>query len=270
MLGARTCCLPGALRNRPKSCNSTYVLDQLTDHASRLTNWRVFEDLLHSPKPRQWCFRNGRGLTTSSSAGSKRVSSATSASTAACHQKNGRHWSSGFVTTPPVACFFPPMPAARDSICSILRPCEHRSAVEPDVLEQRIARIHRMRQKRPVRYNSATKPKKESNSRAPMRPPIYPRWTGSAACAASSVASRPSGLKTWAANRFSPSSGSAIPFRNPAIAWRFEAGGQAAISVHAPTMPPANWAPDINPSKAFGSIRCHLNGLHRRCLSPCV
>src|SRR5260221_14028532 len=32
-------------------------------------------------------------------------------------------------------------------------------------------------------------------------------------------------------------------FRNPATAWRFEAWGQAAISAHAPIMPPVSWGP---------------------------
>jgi hypothetical protein len=58
-----------------------------------------------------------------------------------------------------------------------------------------------------------------------MRPSICRRWSGNAACAASSVASRPSGSKIWAANRFSPSSGSATPFRNPAIDSRSGPGG---------------------------------------------
>ena len=48
--------------------------------------------------------------------------------------------------------------------------------------------------------------RRNPNSRAPMRPPIYPRWTGSAACAASSVASRPSGLMIGT-TRFSPVQG---------------------------------------------------------------
>ena len=51
-----------------------------------------------------------------------------------------------------------------------------------------------------------------------MRPPIFHRWIGNAACAASSAASRPSILKISAASRFSPSFGSVILFRNPAIA----------------------------------------------------
>ena len=110
--------------------------------------------------------------------------------------------------------------------------------------------------------NLATKPGKEPKLSRAQRPPTYHRWLGSAACAASSVVSRLSGLKTWAANRFSRSSGSAIPFRNPAIAWQFEAGDQAAISVHALIMPPANWAPASTSNSRFSGWK--QSGARRR------
>ena len=61
--------------------------------------------------------------------------------------------------------------------------------------------------------------------RAPMRHQSFRCWTGNAACAASSAANRPSGSRIWAPNRFSPSFGSATPFRNPVTAWRFEGMG---------------------------------------------
>jgi len=112
-----------ALQNMRMSCNSTYLLDQETDHGVKADELAaLFDELFASPRPRRWCFRNGRGPTTSSSAASKRASWATSASTAACHRTNGRHWLSGFETTPPAACSCPPMLAARASICSMLRP----------------------------------------------------------------------------------------------------------------------------------------------------
>ena len=43
--------------------------------------------------------------------------------------------------------------------------------------------------------NSTTKPKKEPKLSRTHAPAIFRRWTGNAACAASSAASRPSGLK---------------------------------------------------------------------------
>ena len=105
-----------------------------------------------SPRPRWWCFRSGRGPTTSSSAVSKRVSSATSASTAACRRTNGRRWSSGFVTIPTCRVFL-----STDAGSTGLN-LQHASTLvnmdlpwNPAMLEQRIARIHRMGQTRPVR-----------------------------------------------------------------------------------------------------------------------
>lgn len=112
-----------ALQNMRMSCNSTYLLDQETDHGVKADELAaLFEDLFAEPDAKAVVFRNGRGPTTSSSAASKRVGWAMPAFTAACRRRSGRHWSSGFVTTPPAACSCPPMPAARGSICSMLRP----------------------------------------------------------------------------------------------------------------------------------------------------
>ena len=80
-----------ALQNMRMSCNSTYLLNQEPITASRPTNWRRCSMVCSPiPRPRRWCSRNGRAPMTSSSAVSKRVGSAMSASMAACRRRSGR------------------------------------------------------------------------------------------------------------------------------------------------------------------------------------
>jgi SNF2 family DNA or RNA helicase len=73
-----------ALQNMRMSCNSTYLLNQETDHGVKADELAALLDEL-------FAVRSGRGPTTSSSAASKRAGWAISASTAACRRRSGRH-----------------------------------------------------------------------------------------------------------------------------------------------------------------------------------
>jgi len=120
------------LQNMRMSCNSTYLLDQETDHGVKADELAaLFEDLFAEPDAKavvfsQWTRTHdilirrleARGL-------------AMSASTAACRRKNGRRWSSGFVTTQ-----LPRIPVHRcrqhrPQSAACFDPGEHGLAVEP-------------------------------------------------------------------------------------------------------------------------------------------
>ncbi len=120
--------------------------------ASRPTNWRRCSTICSpSPRPRRWCFRNGRGPTTSSSAASKRVG---------CGYVSF-HGGVPSDKRPALVERFRDDPACRvflstDAGSTGLN-LQHASTLvnmdlpwNPAILEQRIARIHRMGQKRPV------------------------------------------------------------------------------------------------------------------------
>ncbi|WP_287258604.1 DEAD/DEAH box helicase [Mesorhizobium sp.] len=111
------------LQNMRMSCNSTYLLDQETDHGVKADELAaLFEDLFAEPDAKAVVFSQ---WTRTHDIVIRRLEArgwAMSASTAACRRRSGWHWSSCFVTTPPAACSCPPTPAARGSICSMLRP----------------------------------------------------------------------------------------------------------------------------------------------------
>ena len=89
-----------ALQNMRMSCNSTYLLDQETDHGVKADELAaLLDELFVEPEAKAVCFQPMDATTISSFAGSKSVASATSASTAACPRTGARRWSSASVTT---------------------------------------------------------------------------------------------------------------------------------------------------------------------------
>ena len=81
-----------ALQNMRMSCNSTYLLDQETDHGVKADELAaVLDGLFADPMPKPSYSVSGRGRTTSSSAGWRSVASATSASMAASPRSSARH-----------------------------------------------------------------------------------------------------------------------------------------------------------------------------------
>ena len=112
-----------ALQNMRMSCNSTYLLDQETDHGVKADELAaLLDELFADPEAKavvfsQWTRTHDIVIRRLEARGT-----AMSASTAACRRRSGRRWSSDSVTIPPAACSCPLMPAARASICSMRRP----------------------------------------------------------------------------------------------------------------------------------------------------
>ena len=121
--------------------------------ASRLTNWRrCSRTCSPSPRPRRWCFRNGRGPMTLSSAASKRVSSGYVSFHGGVPSDKRPALVERFRDDPTCRVFL-----STDAGSTGLN-LQHASTLvnmdlpwNPAILEQRIARIHRMGQIRPVR-----------------------------------------------------------------------------------------------------------------------
>ena len=105
------------------SCNSTYLLDQETDHGVKADELAaLFDELFADPEAKavvfsQWTRTHDIVIRRLEARGLGYVSFH-----GGVPSENGRRWLSGFVTIPPAACSCPPMLAARASICSMLRP----------------------------------------------------------------------------------------------------------------------------------------------------
>ena len=120
--------------------------------ASRPTNWRhCSTNCSPSPKPRRWCSRNGRGPTTSSSAASKRAGLGYVSFHGGVPSEKRPALVERFRDDPACRVFL-----STDAGSTGLN-LQHASTLvnmdlpwNPAILEQRIARIHRMGQARPV------------------------------------------------------------------------------------------------------------------------
>ena len=143
-----------ALQNMRMACNSTYLLDQETDHGVKADELAtLLDDLFEEPEAKAVVFSaSGRERTTSSSAGSRR-------------RGIGYVSFHGGVPSdkrPALIDRFRDDPACRVFLStdagSVGLNLQHASTVvnmdlpwNPAVLEQRIGRIHRLGQARPVR-----------------------------------------------------------------------------------------------------------------------
>jgi len=110
-----------ALQNMRMSCNSTYLLNQDTDHGVKADELAaLFDDLFLEPDTKavvfsQWTRTHDIVIRRLEARGLGYVSFH-----GACHRRNGRRWSSGFGLIPPAACSCQPMRAAPASICNML------------------------------------------------------------------------------------------------------------------------------------------------------
>ena len=142
-----------ALQNMRMSCNSTYLLDQETDHGVKADELAaLIDDAVRRARGQ------GGGVFAMDAHARHRRAPPRSARSRLCQLprrravgQSGRRWSSVSATTRPAACSSPPTPAAPASICSTPRSLVNMDLPwNPAILEQRIARIHRMGQTRPV------------------------------------------------------------------------------------------------------------------------
>lgn len=111
-----------ALQNMRMSCNSTYLLDQESDHDLKSDELAALLDQsLVAPDAKAAVFSQWTRTHDVVIRASRRAGSAMSASMAGYHPRSGRNWSSAFGTIPLAACSCPRTPAARVSISSTPR-----------------------------------------------------------------------------------------------------------------------------------------------------